>query len=150
MWPDKTPDPKGMIHMKPIIKFFAAFLIAALSFTAFAASATSINPLAMSTPGGTVLSYLKAHAPLQTGAACYNHTASRESYTCLIGALKTSGLDQSLANTNNVTLFAPNDAAFKNLAATMTPEAFTRLLENKQQLKALLSYHKNIRCLISA
>jgi uncharacterized surface protein with fasciclin (FAS1) repeats len=141
MWPDKTPDPKGMIRMKHIVKFFIATLIAALSFTVLAEAATSIDPLAMSAPGGTVLSYLKAHTPLQTGTACYNHTANRESYTCLVGALKTSGLDQTLASTGNVTMFAPNDNAFKNLAATMSPEAFTRLLENKQQLKALLSYH---------
>jgi uncharacterized surface protein with fasciclin (FAS1) repeats len=152
---DKTPDPKGMVRMKPIVKFFAAALIAALSFTALAevetndaertgatlSTGTSIDTLAMSTPGGTVLSYLKAHAPLTTGGGCYNHAANRESYTCLVQALKTSGLDQTLANTNNVTLFAPNDAAFKNLATTMTPEAFTHLLNDPQQLKALLSYH---------
>jgi uncharacterized surface protein with fasciclin (FAS1) repeats len=133
--------------MNPIVKFLAALLIAALSFSVLAEAATngtrsvsSVDTLAMNTPGGTVLSYLKAHAPLTTGGGCYNHAANSESYTCLVQALKTSGLDQALAN-GNVTVFAPNDAAFKNLATTMTPEAFTRLLNDPQQLKAILSYH---------
>jgi uncharacterized surface protein with fasciclin (FAS1) repeats len=130
--------------MKSIVKFLAVLLIAALSFTVLAEAATNgtrgVDTLAMSTPGGTVLSYLEAHAPQTAGGSCYNHAANSESYTCLVQALKTSGLDQALAN-GNVTVFAPNDAAFEDLATTMTQEAFTRLLNNPQQLKAVLSYH---------
>ena len=141
--------------MKPITTFLAALLIAALSFTAFAQTdtkdaerndttrtGTSIDTLAMSTPSGTVLTYLQGRVAKNTGAACYDHTANTtESYTCLVQALKTSGLDQTLTTTKNVTVFAPNDEAFKQLAATMTPEDFTRFLNNKEQLTALLNYH---------
>ncbi|TXK48031.1 fasciclin domain-containing protein [Pontibacter qinzhouensis] len=55
-------------------------------------------------------------------------------------ALKKTDLTQSLLGTGPYTVFAPNDAAFKNLKAD-TSLAQLLAPENRQQLKQLLSNH---------
>ncbi len=125
------------------LKFLAALLVTALSLTVLAEVAPNrgIDIQTMSTPRGTILSYINGHTPQATNA-CYGHTtATSEAYTCLSQALKTSGLDKILASQGTFTLFAPNDEAFKTLAATMTHSSFTSLMNNPAQLKAILSYH---------
>ncbi len=64
---------------------------------------------------------------------------SNASFTTLTKALKAAGLTQALQGTDNLTIFAPTDAAFAKLPA----DAVRDLLkpENKEVLLKLLTYH---------
>ncbi|WP_138497225.1 fasciclin domain-containing protein [Nostoc sp. PA-18-2419] len=64
---------------------------------------------------------------------------SNASFTTLTKALKAAGLTQALQGKDNLTIFAPTDAAFAKLPA----DALQDLLkpENKEVLLKLLTYH---------
>ncbi|MCF2150779.1 fasciclin domain-containing protein [Desmonostoc muscorum LEGE 12446] len=64
---------------------------------------------------------------------------SNASFTTLTKALKAAGLTEALQGTDNLTIFAPTDAAFAKLPA----DAVRDLLkpENKEVLLKLLTYH---------
>jgi uncharacterized surface protein with fasciclin (FAS1) repeats len=64
---------------------------------------------------------------------------SNASFTTLTKALKAAGLTQALQGKDNLTIFAPTDAAF----AKLPPDAVRDLLkpENKEVLLKLLTYH---------
>jgi uncharacterized surface protein with fasciclin (FAS1) repeats len=59
------------------------------------------------------------------------------SFTTLLAAVKAAGLVETLQGVGPFTVFAPTDAAFAQLPAG-TLEA---LLQDKEQLKAILTYH---------
>ena len=61
------------------------------------------------------------------------------SFKTLIAAAQAAGLADALANTKNITVFAPTDAAFAKL-----PKGTVEMLlkpENKAKLVAILEYH---------
>ncbi len=60
-------------------------------------------------------------------------------HSTLVSALKAAGLDGMLMNDGPYTVFAPTDAAFAKLPAG-TVEMLMRP-ENREKLRALLSYH---------
>jgi uncharacterized surface protein with fasciclin (FAS1) repeats len=105
------------------------------------AQATSIDTQAQSSVNGTIFSYLKENVGTNSSSTCYNGTKSNSSYACLVQALETTGLDKALAGAGSFTLFAPSDAAFKQLAQTMTQEQFDALFKDAAKLTAILSYH---------
>jgi uncharacterized surface protein with fasciclin (FAS1) repeats len=119
----------------------AAMIVMGLSVT-LAESSTAVDIEAQGQQAGTVTDYLKANvfSPMPV-AACYDHDMTSGQFTCLTTLLEKTGLDKTLAEKGPYTLFAPTDEAFKALAATMTPEDFTKLLDNKTELTKILSYH---------
>ncbi|MGJ5633101.1 fasciclin domain-containing protein [Nostoc sp. CALU 1950] len=64
---------------------------------------------------------------------------SNASFTTLTKALKAAGLTGALQGTDNLTIFAPTDAAF----AKLPPDALQELLkpDNKEVLLKILTYH---------
>ena len=73
--------------------------------------------------------------------------AGAKVFGTLIAAAKAAGLADALANGENLTVFAPTDAAFAALPAG-TVETLLKP-ENKAQLAAILSYHVLPRILTS-
>lgn len=65
--------------------------------------------------------------------------ADSASFSTLTKALKAAGLDATLGNKDEFTVFAPTDEAFGKLP----PETLTKLMlpENKEKLRMLLLYH---------
>ncbi len=61
------------------------------------------------------------------------------SFNTLIAAAQAAGLAEALAEGNNLTVFAPTDAAFDALPAGTVEELLKP--ENKDKLAAILSYH---------
>jgi uncharacterized surface protein with fasciclin (FAS1) repeats len=62
--------------------------------------------------------------------------------TTLVSAVgAVPGLADTLNAQQGVTVYAPSNAAFDELKAAIGDQAFTALLNNPQQLGALLSYH---------
>jgi uncharacterized surface protein with fasciclin (FAS1) repeats len=55
----------------------------------------------------------------------------------LVTAIKAAGLVDTLSGTGPFTVFAPNNAAF----AKLDPETLKGLLEDKDKLSAILTYH---------
>ncbi|WP_201588060.1 fasciclin domain-containing protein [Psychrobacter jeotgali] len=66
--------------------------------------------------------------------------ASNPDLSTLVAALQAAGLDQTLATDGQFTVFAPNNAAFEDLLATLgvTQE---ELLADKDLLTSVLTYH---------
>jgi uncharacterized surface protein with fasciclin (FAS1) repeats len=60
-------------------------------------------------------------------------------FQTLLAAARAAGLAEALANTRNITVFAPTDAAFRRLP-NGTVESLLKP-ENRAQLRAILSYH---------
>jgi transforming growth factor-beta-induced protein len=58
-------------------------------------------------------------------------------FTTLITAVQAAGLADTLANTGNITVFAPTDAAF----AKIPPADLQAIIADKAKLKDLLTYH---------
>jgi uncharacterized surface protein with fasciclin (FAS1) repeats len=65
--------------------------------------------------------------------------ADSASFSTLTKALKATGLDATLGNKDEFTVFAPTDEAFGKLP----PETLTKLMlpENQEKLRMLLLYH---------
>jgi uncharacterized surface protein with fasciclin (FAS1) repeats len=127
--------------MKKLVWTLTAMIVMGLS-AALAANNTVVDIEAQGQQAGTVTDYLKAtmFSPMPTGA-CYDHDMTSGQFTCLTTLLEKTGLDKTLAEAGPYTLFAPTDEAFKRLASTMTSDDFTNLLNNKEQLTKILSYH---------
>ncbi|MBK1883855.1 fasciclin domain-containing protein [Luteolibacter pohnpeiensis] len=60
-------------------------------------------------------------------------------YSILFKALKATGLDQTLAGSDNYTVFAPTDEAFEKLPEGTLDKLM--LPENKEKLRSLILYH---------
>lgn len=117
----------------------ALVVLTALGFGGNAAAANTIDPSQLSTVSGTVWQFLVDHASARPAAICYRATSHpEESFTCLVHALRTAGLDASLRDNDPVTLFAPTDAGFAELAKLMGPSAFQRLMTQPDKLTELL------------
>ncbi|MEL6751650.1 MAG: fasciclin domain-containing protein [Pseudomonadota bacterium] len=80
-----------------------------------------------------------AAAPAAKAANVVEVAASAGTFNTLIAAAKAAGLAGALSNTNNITVFAPTDAAFAKLPAGTVDNLLKP--ENKAQLAAVLSYH---------
>lgn len=65
--------------------------------------------------------------------------AKAGTFKTLLAAAKAAGLDDDLATTSPITIFAPSDAAF----AKLPKGTVAKLLkpENREQLRAILAYH---------
>lgn len=66
----------------------------------------------------------------------------------LLEIIKTSGFQPELESTNSYTFLAPNDDAFKDLAARMGQAKFDAMMKDPAQLRALLvpHLHAGVRC----
>lgn len=82
---------------------------------------------------------LGAHIAAAEEANVVETAQAAGQFGTLLAAAKAAGLAQALATTNDITVFAPTDAAFEKLPAG-TVET---LLEpaNRDQLAAILRYH---------
>lgn len=121
-------------------RFLGALVaLTALGFGGNAAAANTIDPSQLSTVSGTVWQFLVDHASAKPAAICYRATSHpEESFTCLVHALRTAGLDASLRDNDLVTLFAPTDAGFARLADIMGSKAFGALMGRPADLKRIL------------
>lgn len=63
--------------------------------------------------------------------------SSDPSFSTLTKALKSTGLSEALSESGPFTIFAPNDQAF----AKLSPNALEDLMNNKERLIAVLTYH---------
>jgi len=119
---------------------FAALAVA-LAFLAGGAvlAASAILPSSFGTQSGTMWQFIVDHSARTLSPTCYQSTAKRsESFSCLKAALLSTGLDKSLREAGPVTLFAPTDAGFAELAKLMGPSAFHRLMTQPDKLTGLL------------
>ena len=104
-----------------------------------ALAASSIVPSSFSTQSGTVWQFIVAHSARRLNPTCYHSGAKRsESYSCLKEALQTTGIDKALREAGPVTLFAPTDAGFAELAKLMGPAAFRKLMSQPDKLTEML------------
>ena len=60
-----------------------------------------------------------------------------DNFSMLVGALETTGLDQTLSSGEPYTLFAPEDDAFNDLPK----EVLNKLMKDEQRLGNVLKYH---------
>jgi len=67
------------------------------------------------------------------------NTESSKNLKTLLAALKAADLETILGNTGPFTLFAPSDKAFENFSSGKVEQLLGP--ENKEELKALLTYH---------
>jgi transforming growth factor-beta-induced protein len=63
--------------------------------------------------------------------------AKAGNFTTLIAAVQAAGLADTLATTNNITVFAPTDAAFAKIPA----ETLNKIIADKALLTNILTYH---------
>lgn len=121
-------------------RWLAVAALVALAATGVATASTpTIDPSVVSTQSGTVWSFLVANSSSSPAAACYRSSARPDdSFTCMVIALRVSGLDASLRGNDPVTLFAATDSGFAKLSATMGQKAFGTLMRSPADLKAVL------------
>jgi transforming growth factor-beta-induced protein len=74
---------------------------------------------------------------LSAGKNVVAKLARTGNFNTLISAVQAAGLADVLANTNNITVFAPTDAAFAKIPAA----DLQALIADKTKLKDLLTYH---------
>jgi uncharacterized surface protein with fasciclin (FAS1) repeats len=113
--------------------------MAALTPAALAQSdATDKLPTASTTEKTTVKTTTEEKTTVQPGSLT-TVIADSASFSTLTKALKAAGLDSTLGNKEEYTVFAPTDEAFGKLPA----ETLTKLMlpENKEKLRMLLLYH---------
>ena len=104
-----------------------------------ALAASTILPSEFTTTTGTLWQYIVDHSARTLNPTCYHSSAQRtESYNCLKVALLATGIDKSLREGGPVTLFAPNDAGFAELAKLMGSTAFRVLMTQPAKLTELL------------
>ncbi|MEJ2289698.1 MAG: fasciclin domain-containing protein [Deinococcales bacterium] len=107
-----------------------------------ALAASSILPRNFTTLSGTVWQFIVDHSARRLNPTCYQSSGNRsESYSCLKAALLSTGLDKELQGNGPITLFAPNDAGFAELAHLMGTRAFNVLMSNPDHLTLLLHTH---------
>jgi uncharacterized surface protein with fasciclin (FAS1) repeats len=86
-----------------------------------------------------VFAMVSGLAGTASAANVVDTAASTGQFNTLLAAAKAAGLADALATKQNITVFAPTDAAFAKLPKG-TVEALLRP-ENKAKLQALLLYH---------
>jgi transforming growth factor-beta-induced protein len=74
---------------------------------------------------------------LATGKNVVAKLARTGNFTTLIAAVQAAGLGDTLSNTQNITVFAPTDAAFAKIPAAQLQS----ILADKAKLTDLLTYH---------
>lgn len=112
----------------------AAFTPAALAQS----DATDKLPTGRTTEKTTVKTTTEEKTTVQPGSLT-TVIADSATFSTLTKALKAAGLDSTLGNKEEYTVFAPTDEAFGKLPA----ETLTKLMlpENKEKLRMLLLYH---------
>jgi uncharacterized surface protein with fasciclin (FAS1) repeats len=148
-------------NLKPLL---ATLLVGTVLFFGFASAQSStevedtgtqqvqVDTQALSTTSGSVMDFLnrQVNTNVPADAPCFdtnyalpsNTTVTTpETYTCLVRALKATGLDKSLAGSGPFTVFAPSDEAFQQFASTMPQSEWEALFKDSAKLKQLLSYH---------
>lgn len=65
--------------------------------------------------------------------------ADKPEFKTLLAAVKAAGLFETLNGTNELTVFAPTDAAFKKISKDKLDDLLKP--ENKEKLKSILKYH---------
>jgi uncharacterized surface protein with fasciclin (FAS1) repeats len=93
-----------------------------------------------------MLKNLAAIAAITIGGIGAAHAAnvvqtaqSTGQFQTLLAAAQAAGLAEALANTRNITVFAPTDAAFRRLPKGTVENLLKP--ENSAQLRTILSYH---------
>ena len=128
---------------RPHRRFTALAVTCALLCSGAALAASTILPRNFTTTSGTVWQFIVDHSASRLRPTCYQSSANRaDSYSCLKAALLSTGLDEELQGNGPITLFAPNDAGFAELAHLMGTHAFNELMANPDRLTKLL--HNNM------
>jgi uncharacterized surface protein with fasciclin (FAS1) repeats len=112
------------------------FATAATATPAPSGQDTSASP-SPTTSGGTFGSGCSGSAAVMARVGVANAAATNPQLATLVVALKRAGLFDTLNSAKDATVFAPTNAAFKNLSASK----LASLLSNKSQLKKVLQYH---------
>lgn len=101
-------------------------------------SMAAASPLAFSQDATTEKPVMVEKATVQKGSLTAT-IADSSTFSTLSKALKAAGLDVTLGDKGEYTIFAPTDEAFGKLS----PQVLTKLLlpENKEKLRSLLLYH---------
>jgi uncharacterized surface protein with fasciclin (FAS1) repeats len=118
-----------------------ARLVAALALASAGAAlaASTILPSEFTTTSGTMWQYIVDHSARTLNPTCYRSSAQpAESYNCLKVALLATGIDKSLRAGGPVTLFAPTDAGFAELAKVMGSTPFRVLMTQPAKLTEVL------------
>jgi len=110
-----------------------------LTRTVLLITMTALIPIAFAQnekPGKTVM---EEKNPAVRAGSLTTVIADSASFLTLSKALKAAGLDATLGNKEEFTVFAPTDEAFGKLPA----DTLTKLMlpENKEKLRTLLLYH---------
>jgi uncharacterized surface protein with fasciclin (FAS1) repeats len=116
-----------------------AALALALVGSGGALAVSTIVPSEFTTTSGTMWQFIVDHSAHTLNPTCYQSSAQRnESYNCLKVALLATGIDKSLRGGGPVTLFAPTDAGFAELAKLMGSTPFRVLMTQPAKLTELL------------
>ncbi len=109
-----------------------------LTRTALIISMAALTPAAYAQDDKAAKNQIEEKAAVQPGSLT-TVIADSASFSTLSKALKATGLDATLGQKDEFTLFAPTDEAFGKLPA----ETLTKLMlpENKEKLRMLLLYH---------
>jgi uncharacterized surface protein with fasciclin (FAS1) repeats len=109
-----------------------------LNRTALIISMVAIAPVAYAQDDKTSKNQIEEKAAVQAGSLT-KLIADSATFSTLTKALKATGLDATLGQKDDFTIFAPTDEAFGKLPA----ETLTKLMlpENKEKLRMLLLYH---------
>lgn len=101
-------------------------------------SMAAVNPAAFAQDDASKRSATEEVTTVQAGSLT-TVIADSATFSTLTKALKASGLDVTLGNKENFTIFAPTDEAFGKLPE----DTLTKLMlpENKEKLRMLLLYH---------
>lgn len=133
------------MHSDPVsrptrrLRWMAPIAAVALLAAGVALAASTIDAGAFSTSSATVWKFLQDNSGRRPATNCYDSTSRPdENYTCLLKALSATGLDKTLQQDGPITVFAPTDAGFKELAHLMGAALFNRLMQNEQQLATVL------------
>lgn len=99
---------------------------------------SAASPMAFSQDAATEKPKMEEKATVQKGSLT-SMIGDSVTFSTLTKALKAAGLDLTLGNKGEFTIFAPTDEAFGKLP----PEVLTKLMlpENKEKLRSLLLYH---------
>jgi uncharacterized surface protein with fasciclin (FAS1) repeats len=94
----------------------------------------------MKTQLASLLAVVLAAAPLSSrGGDIVDVAAANESFSTLVTAVKAAGLVDTLKGEGPFTVFAPTNEAFAKLPAGTVEDLLKP--ENKEKLKAVLTYH---------
>lgn len=109
-----------------------------LTHTMLVIAMAALNPAAFAQDDKAETTVIEGKAAVRPGSLAAV-IADSATFSTLAKALKAAGLDATLGNKDEFTIFAPTDEAFGKLPA----ETLTKLMlpENKEKLRTLLLYH---------